>query len=146
MSKILQKMIVLKIHEILTVLIFFLTNSPLSFQNTRDVSNGLSDFDKMVVSVKMTFQKILLGRAYTMKFFFTTLKSLFRKKSVEIFQQAECVSCNIIQFVHTIKFHSYDYDNVSFIERINNFHFACHIYCNFKSCLKISQKRSQLRC
>ena len=80
MSKILQKMIVLKIHEILTVLIFFLTNSPLSFQNTRDVSNGLSDFDKMVVSVKMTFQKILLGRAYTMKFFFDDLEIFVSKE------------------------------------------------------------------
>ena len=40
-------------------------------------------------------------------------------------------------FVHTIKFHSYDYDNASFIERINNFHFSCHRYYSFKSCLKI---------
>ena len=47
------------------------------------------------------------------------------------------MSWNIIQFVHTIKFHSYDHDNVLFIERINNFHFSCHRYYSFKSCLKI---------
>ena len=28
----------------------FITNSPLSFQNTRTVSNGLSNFHKMVVA------------------------------------------------------------------------------------------------
>ena len=71
---------------------------------------------------------------------------LFRKKSVEIFQEAKFVAWNIIQFVHTIKFHSYDHDNVSFIERINNFHFSCHRYYSFKSCLKILKKRSQLCC
>ena len=27
----------------------FLTNSPFSFQNTRAVSNGLSDFHKMII-------------------------------------------------------------------------------------------------
>ena len=64
-----------------------------------------------------------------MKFFsFTTLKFLFWKKSVEIFQKTKCVSWNIIQFVHTIKFHSYDHDNVSFIEKI--------IHC--LTCLKIN--------
>ena len=62
---------------------------------------------------------------------------MFWKKSVEIFQEAKCVSWNIIQFAHTIKFHSYDHDNVLFIERINNFHFSCHRYYSFKSCLKI---------
>ena len=43
---------------------------------------------------------------------------------------------NIIQFVHTIKFNSNDHNNVSFIERIKNFHFSCHGYYSFKSCLK----------
>ena len=36
----------------------FITNSPLSFQNTIAVSNGLSDFHKMVITVmKMPFKK-----------------------------------------------------------------------------------------
>ena len=36
----------------------FITNSPLSFQNTIAVSNGLSDFHKMVTTVmKMSFKK-----------------------------------------------------------------------------------------
>ena len=36
----------------------FITNSPLSFQNTIAVSNGLSNFQKMVITVmKMTFKK-----------------------------------------------------------------------------------------
>ena len=35
----------------------FITNSPLSFQNTIAVSNGLSDFHKMVITVmKMSFK------------------------------------------------------------------------------------------
>ena len=35
-----------------------ITNSPLSFQNTIEVSNGLSDFHKMVITViKMPFKK-----------------------------------------------------------------------------------------
>ena len=36
----------------------FITNSPLSFQNTTAISNGLSDFHKMVIRVtKMSFKK-----------------------------------------------------------------------------------------
>ena len=36
----------------------FITNSPLSFQNTIAVSNGLSHFHKMVITViKMSFKK-----------------------------------------------------------------------------------------
>ena len=36
----------------------FITNNPLSFQNTIAVSNGLSDFHKMVITVmKMSFKK-----------------------------------------------------------------------------------------
>ena len=36
----------------------FITNSPLSFQNTIAVSNGFSDFHKMVITVmKMSFKK-----------------------------------------------------------------------------------------
>ena len=78
-----------------------------------------------------------------MKFFFHDFEILFQKKSTEIFQEAKCVSRNIIQFFfHTLKFHSYDHDNISFIERINNF----HRYYSFKSCLKIFKKRSQLCC
>ena len=35
-----------------------ITNSPLSFQNTKPFSNGLSDFHKMVITVmKMSFKK-----------------------------------------------------------------------------------------
>ena len=49
----------------------------------------------------------------------------FKRKVLKYFRKRN-VSWNIIQFVHTIKFHSYDHDNVSFIERINNFHFSCH--------------------
>ena len=74
-----------------------------------------------------------------MKFFFHDLE-VFISKSIEVFQEARCVSWNITQFVHTIQFHSYDYDNVSLIERINNFHFSCHRYYSFKSCLKILKK------
>ena len=36
----------------------FITNSPLSFQNTIAISNGLSHFHKMVIAVmKMSFKK-----------------------------------------------------------------------------------------
>ena len=31
-----------------------------------------------------------------------------------------------------ITFYSYNHDNVSFIERINKFHFSCHRYYGFK--------------
>ena len=68
----------------------------------------------------------------------------FKRKVLKYFRKRN-VSWNIIQFVHTIKFHSYDHDNVSFIERINNFHFSCQRYYSFK-CLKILKKRSQLCC
>ena len=47
------------------------------------------------------------------------------------------MSWNIIQFVHTIKFHSYEHDNVSFIEKVNNFHFSCYRHYSFRSCLKM---------
>ena len=60
----------------------------------------------------------------------------FERKVSEYFRKRN-MSLNTIQFVHTIKFHSYDHDNVSFIDRINNFHFSCHRYYSFKSCLKI---------
>ena len=53
-----RKTLVLKMHWILTVLIFFITNSHLSFQNTIAVSTGLSDFHEMVITVmKMSFKK-----------------------------------------------------------------------------------------
>ena len=52
-----RKTLVLKMHWILAVLIFFITNSPLSFQNTIVVSNGLSHFHKMVIAVmKISFK------------------------------------------------------------------------------------------
>ena len=89
--------------------------------------------------------EITKGGRIRWNFSFTTLKFLFQKKNVEIFQEAKCVSWNIIQFVHTITFYSYNHDNVSFIERINNFHFSCQRYYSFK-CLKILKKRSQLCC
>ena len=58
-------------------------------------------------------------------------------KSVKIFQETKCASWNIIQFAHTIKFYLYGHDNVSFIERINNFHFSCHRYCSFENIEKV---------
>ena len=85
----------------------------------------------------MKYVQLRISKGGLIRWNFTTLKFLFRKESVEIFQEAKCALWNIIQFVHTIKFHSYDHDNVSFIERINNFHFSCHRYYSFKSCLKI---------
>ena len=92
------------------------------------------------------FCEISKGGLIWWNFSFTTLKFLFRKKSVEIFQEEKCVSWNTIQFVDTIKFHSCNHDNVSLIERLKNFHFSCHRYYSFKSCLKILKKRSQLCC
>ena len=62
-------------------------------------------------------------------FSFAALKFLFRKKSVEIFQEVKYVSWN-----------SYDHNNVSFIEWINNFYFSCHRHYSFKSCLRILKK------
>ena len=82
------------------------------------------------------YDEIFLSRPWNF-YFEIKVSKYFRKRNV---------SWNIIQFVHTIKFHSYDHDNVSFIERINNFHFSCHGYYSFKSCLKILKKRSQLCC
>ena len=36
----------------------FITNIPLNFQNTIEITNGLSDFHKMVITVmKMSFKK-----------------------------------------------------------------------------------------
>ena len=95
---------------------------------------------------RTSFTEDFLRRAYRWSFSFTTLKFLFRKKNVKIFPEAKCVSWNIIQFVHTIKFPSYDHDSVSFEERINNFNFSCEGYYSFKSCLKILKKHSQLCC
>ena len=86
----------------------------------------------------------VLRQAYTIKFFFHDLEIFISKKSVKIFQKAKCVSWNIIQFVHTIKFYSYDHGSVSFMERINSFRFSSHRYYSFK-CLKILKKRSKLR-
>ena len=86
---------------------------------------------------KVFCKKEILKAGLYNEIFLSQPWNFYFKRSVEIFQEAKCVSWNIIQFVHTIKFHSYDHNNVSFIERINNFHFSCHRYCSFKSCLKI---------
>ena len=62
------------------------------------------------------YDEIFLSRPWNFYFERKVLK-YFRKRNV---------SWNIIQFLQTIKFHSNDHDNTSFIERINNFHFSCH--------------------
>ena len=72
-------------------------------------------------SISNRIKKGSKGRLIWRNFSFTTLKFLFRKKSIIIFQGAKCISKNIIQFVHKIEFHSYNHDNVSFIERIKPF-------------------------
>ena len=41
----------------------------------------------------------------------------FKRKVLKYFRKRN-LSWNIIQFVHTIKFYSYDHDGISFIERI----------------------------
>ena len=87
-----------------------------------------------------------LRRAYTMKFFFHDLEIFISKEKYRHISESEMCVVKFIQFLQKIKFHSYDHDNVSFIERINNFHFSCHRYYSFKSCLKILKKRSQLCC
>ena len=52
---------------------------------------------------------------------------VFERKVSKYFRKcvSKCESWNVIQFVYTIKFHSYNHDNVSFVERINIFHFSC---------------------
>ena len=82
-----------------------------------------------------------------MKFFFHDLEIFISKEKYRNISGSEmCVTKYYSVFFHTLKFHSYDHDNISFIERINNFHFSCHRYYSFKSCLKILKKRSQLCC
>ena len=66
----------------------------------------------------------------------------FERKMSKYFRKRNACRENIIQLVQTIKFHSCDHENVSFIERLNNFHFSCHRYYSFKSCLKILKKRN----
>ena len=80
-----------------------------SFLSTFNTWIQLRNVDAIFQSTIMNvFYK---GRLMRWNFSFTTLKFLFLKKSVEIFQEAKCVTWNII---NTIKFHSYDHDNVSF--------------------------------
>ena len=53
-----RKAVVLKYALDPSCIDLFTTNNPLSFQNTIAVSNGLSDFHKMVIAViKMSFKK-----------------------------------------------------------------------------------------
>ena len=80
-----------------------------SFLSTFNTWIQLRNVDEIFPSTIMNvFYK---GGLIRWNFSFTTLKFLFLKKSVEIFQEAKCVTWNIIS---TIKFHSYDHDNVSF--------------------------------
>ena len=58
------------------------------------------------------------------------MSKYFRKRNV-------CREILFSLFTQSSFIHSYDYVNVSFIDRINNFHFSCHRYYSFKSCLKI---------
>ena len=70
----------------------FITNKPLSFQNTNNLSTGLSDHHKMVITVlKASFKKnppqTILYRDYKnldKNLFKLELKSLMREKSVKI--------------------------------------------------------------
>ena len=102
----------------------------------RAISWNMKYFHEILFYLKVgLYDEIFLSRPWNFYF-----------ESVEIFQEAKCVSWNIIQFVHAITFHSFDHDNVSFVERINNFHLSCYRYYSFKSCLKILKKHSQLCC
>ena len=92
-----------------------------------------------VISLNLTPLKVGLCN----EIFLSRPWNFYFKSKRSIFQEAKCVSWNIIQFVHTIKFYSYDHDSVSFIDRINSFHFSCHRYYSFK-CLEILKNRSQL--
>ena len=65
-----------------------------------------------------------------MKFFFHDLEIFILKE--------KCQNISVCSI--TIKFHSYDHDNVTFIERINNFHFSCHRYYSFEIMLQIIEK------
>ena len=70
-----------------------------------------------------------------MKLFFHDLEILISKEKCRNISGSEmCV----------MKHYSYDHDNVTFIERINNFHFSCHRYYSFKIMLKSLKKRLQL--
>ena len=93
-------------------------------------------FHLIILFLRRSYDEIFLSRPWN---FYVEIK-------VSKYSRKRNVSWNIIQFVHTIKFHSYDHNNVSFIERINNFHFSCYRYYSFKSCLKILKKHSQLCC
>ena len=54
----LRSLPVIKVLVTQVVLILFITNSSSSFQNTKAISTGLSDFHKMVITVlKQTFQR-----------------------------------------------------------------------------------------
>ena len=97
----------------------------------------------MAASVFNHFESSFLVKAglYDEIFLSRPWNFYFERKVSKYFMKRN-VCREIIQFVHTIKFHSYDHDNVSLIERINNFNFSCHGYYGFKSCLKILKKRS----
>ena len=72
-------------------------------------------------------KKVFLRRAYTIKFFFHDLEFFFSIEKCENISGSEiCVAkyYSVCSHGHTIKFHSCDHDNVSFIEKIKNFHFC----------------------
>ena len=80
-----------------------------------------------------------------MKLFFHDLEILISKEKCRNISGSEmCVMKHYSVCSIETKFHSYDHDNVTFIERINNFHFSCHRYYSFKIMLKSLKKRLQL--
>ena len=89
---------------------------------------------------------LLLRRAYTMKYFFHDLETFISNKKCRNISGSEMCVTKYYSICSQIKCHSYDHDNVSFIEKIHNLHFSCDRYYSFKSCLKILKKRSQLCC
>ena len=84
------------------------------------------------------YDEIFLSRPWNF-YFARKVSKYFRKRNVcreklfRLFKQSS--------FIHTImiRFHSLR-------ERVNNFHFSCHRFYSFKSCLKTLKKRSQLCC
>ena len=62
-----------------------------------------------------------------MKFFFHNLEIFISR------EKCRNISGSEMYVLFTIKFHSYDHDNVLFIERIKNFHFFCHKFIRDRS-------------
>ena len=98
------------------------------FHDTHFASWNISTLffrNKKFKVVKEKFHRISppLRPAYTIKFFFHNPEIFHFERKVSKYFRKWNVCREILLFVHTIKFHSNDHDNVSFIERINNFIF-----------------------